>query len=157
MLKVAVNSRRKYFPLVPNIAEKLAVMIEGLEPRAGMTRSEIAAQTFLSKPTVRRLAGGHGASAAVNLNCANWPQFGYNPPMPTINHLSGKPLRPITAPAQTGFYEAREFDLCATLRSRVARLAPDADIQPLVLEAYRAGWGLTEIYRAIAMLREEGK
>ena len=63
--------------------------------------------------------------------------------------------QPLPSPLKFGFYESREHDLVEALRSRVAKLGKLADIQPLVLEAYRAGWGMTEIYLAIAALKEE--
>ncbi len=64
---------------------------------------------------------------------------------------------PIKPPPQEGFYAKRERDLMNTLRSRVTGLDANADFQSLVLEPYRAGWGLTETWRAIEMLKAERK
>ena len=63
------------------------------------------------------------------------------------------PLGPIPPPPRTGFYPEREADLANALRQGVMALGPNADVQPLVEAAFRAGWGLTEIHRMIAVLR----
>ncbi|MBZ9605711.1 hypothetical protein [Phyllobacterium chamaecytisi] len=54
---------------------------------------------------------------------------------------------------RTGFYVEREADLANALRACVMALGAEADVQPLVMAALRAGWGLTEIHRMIAVLR----
>ena len=62
-------------------------------------------------------------------------------------------LGPILPPPRTGFYAEREADLLDALRVRVMASPADGDLLPVVLEAFRAGWGLVEIHRSIAMLR----
>ena len=59
----------------------------------------------------------------------------------------------IPRPYHDSFYPEREADLMRALRPH---FQPDADdYQALTLEAYHAGWGLTEIGNAIERLKEE--
>ena len=58
----------------------------------------------------------------------------------------------ILPPPGKGFYPEREADLADALRQGVMALGPNADVQRLVEAAFRAGWGLTEIHRIIALL-----
>ncbi len=62
-------------------------------------------------------------------------------------------LGPIPPPPRTGYYAEREADLASALLQSVMALGPSADVQPLVVAAFRAGWGLTEVDRMIAVLR----
>ncbi|MBZ9605699.1 hypothetical protein [Phyllobacterium chamaecytisi] len=64
-------------------------------------------------------------------------------------------LGPIQPPPRTGFYVERETDLADALRESVMALGAEADVQPLVAAALRAGWGLTEVHRIIVALRGE--
>ncbi|CAN7501299.1 hypothetical protein LJR231_003537 [Phyllobacterium sp. LjRoot231] len=73
--------------------------------------------------------------------------------MTTINHLASKAMKRIRPPRHEGPYPERDADLVRALRRR---FDPDIDDpQPLILEAYRAGWSIAEAGRAIETIKAE--
>jgi hypothetical protein len=72
-----------------------------------------------------------------------------------IVRLADKPQKRIARPQNAGEYPEREAELIRALRPRFNAIMPETDLQPLTLDAFHAGWGLTEIGQALEMLKAE--